>query len=229
MFWQYYKDTQGTIISTVINSISNSTSTSNTSNTSTPSNTSNTSTFSNTSNTSTPSNTSNTSTSSNTSNTSTPSTPSSNTNTTNNTNYSLVYPIYFTYIDTVPAWWGDALLAGLGVPGYATSSLYNYFAFAFWTYSSGPVDVALVWAKASTYMSWLGTNTSTIQLFLKKIYNQAGKKIMVSAFGATEFPTSQGFDPTDCATKLGNFVIQNNLDGVDIDYEDNAAMEAGTA
>lgn len=50
---------------------------------------------------------------------------------------------------------------------------------------------------------------------------------MISAFGATEFPTSNGVDPIDCAIKLGEFVKNNNLDGVDIDWEDNAAMEAG--
>ena len=82
---------------------------------------------------------------------------------------------------------------------------------------------------------------------------------MVSAFGATDNPTSEGKDPADIADKvhcpsqhqpllscllagprasggpvlmpcphqLASFVIDNNLDGVDIDYEDNAAMNAG--
>jgi hypothetical protein len=179
MFWQYYKDIKGTIINSVVNSASNNTSSNTTSNTTNTSN-SNTSTSTNTSsNTSsnTPSNTSS-NTSTNTSNQTNPSSGSTQ-------NYTVPYPIYFTYIDTVPAWWGDALLAGLGVPGSATSSYYNYFAFAFWTYSAGPVDIALVWAKASTYMSWLGSSTSAIQVILKNKYNQAGKKIMVSAFGAT--------------------------------------------
>jgi chitinase len=31
-----------------------------------------------------------------------------------------------------------------------------------------------------------------------------------------------------CAKNLSKFVVDNNLDGVDIDWEDNAAMEAGT-
>jgi chitinase len=31
-----------------------------------------------------------------------------------------------------------------------------------------------------------------------------------------------------CGKKLGNFVFENNLDGVDIDWEDNTAMESGT-
>jgi hypothetical protein len=47
---------------------------------------------------------------------------------------------------------------------------------------------------------------------------------MISAFGATEFPTTQGVDPLGCAEKLGNFVLKNNLDGVDIDWEDSGAM-----
>lgn len=50
---------------------------------------------------------------------------------------------------------------------------------------------------------------------------------MISAFGATEFPTTGGVDPVACAQKLGSFVASNNLDGVDIDWEDNSAMEAG--
>ena len=50
---------------------------------------------------------------------------------------------------------------------------------------------------------------------------------MISAFGATEHPTSANIDPTVCAQKLGNYVLNNHLDGVDLDWEDNAAMEAG--
>ena len=63
---------------------------------------------------------------------------------------------------------------------------------------------------------------------MKKLYNDHGIKIMISAFGATEFPTTEGIDAVDCAKKLGEFVLNNNLDGVDIDWEDNGAMEAGT-
>ena len=51
---------------------------------------------------------------------------------------------------------------------------------------------------------------------------------MVSAFGATEQPTTAGFDAIDCATKLANYVSTNNLDGVDIDWEDTVAFQSGT-
>lgn len=56
------------------------------------------------------------------------------------------------------------------------------------------------------------------------MYNDKGIKLLVSVFGATEFPTSAGKDPIKTANKLAQFVLKNNLDGVDIDWEDNAAM-----
>ncbi len=98
--------------------------------------------------------------------------------------YKLPFPVYFAYVDGVTVWWGKEFLAGLGVPGYASTNPYNYFALAFWL-TTGPVDVALVWAKAETYFSWMGDNTTKIQQQLKKAYNDAGKRLMVSAFGAT--------------------------------------------
>ena len=76
--------------------------------------------------------------------------------------------------------------------------------------------------------SSFGKSNDEIQKNLKKRYNDAGVKIMVSAFGATEFPTSAGADPTQCALKLGTYVKQNNFDGVDLDWEDNEAMKRGT-
>lgn len=47
---------------------------------------------------------------------------------------------------------------------------------------------------------------------------------MVSAFGATENPTSSGYDPVDTANKLAQFVYDNQFDGVDIDWEDTPAF-----
>jgi len=73
-------------------------------------------------------------------------------------------------------------------------------------------------------MSFVGGDTQTIQKKIKKMYNDKGIKLLVSVFGATEFPTSAGKDPIETANKLAQFVLKNNLDGVDIDWEDNAAM-----
>jgi GH18 family chitinase len=54
------------------------------------------------------------------------------------------------------------------------------------------------------------------------------KKILISAFGATEFPTTEGRDAIKVARDLAKFCIDNKFDGVDIDWEDNGAMEIGT-
>lgn len=67
-----------------------------------------------------------------------------------------------------------------------------------------------------------------MQQLLKRKYNEGGVSIILSAFGAAEYPTTKGLDPIVCAQKLGEYVKQNNYDGVDIDYEDNEAMNKGT-
>jgi len=54
-----------------------------------------------------------------------------------------------------------------------------------------------------------------------------GISLIVCAFGSTELLTSE--DPTVTAQSISTFVKQYTLDGVDVDYEDLAAMEAGTA
>lgn len=41
-------------------------------------------------------------------------------------------------------------------------------------------------------------------------------------------PTSNGYEPTSYCTDLAWFVKNNNLDGIDLDYEDNDAMNRGT-
>lgn len=140
------------------------------------------------------------------------------------------YPIRFAYIDWINSWSSQStILAGMGVPGYAPAHNYNYFALAFWSYS-GPLDMANKWANAVQYFgtsSLLGTTKDQIQKTIKKMYNDAGVYLFVSAFGSTEMPTN--LDPTSVATSLANWVLANNLDGVDIDYEDNDAMTFSTA
>ena len=59
------------------------------------------------------------------------------------------YPVRYVYIDRFNSWWPPSSIArGLAVPGYAAENLpYNYVCLAFWTYSAGPVDAALVWSN----------------------------------------------------------------------------------
>ena len=63
-----------------------------------------------------------------------------------------------------------------------------------------------------------------IAVELKGKYNAAGIKVIVSAFGSTDIPTTSGADPTKTANDFAKWVIQNNLDGIDVDYEDFDAM-----
>mgnify|MGYP001323148856 CR=1 FL=1 len=233
-FWQFRSDMNGALIkSASSNLLSKVQSGLPTINTTTP--VTNTTTTP-VKNTTTPANTTNTTTTPTlnttkpTTNTTTTPTTNTNTNTTptNTTttpvtplpaNSKISYPIRLAYVNGMNSWWpATAIAAGLGVPGYAQNHSYNYIVLAFWL-TSGAADSALVWANPTMYMgtdSVFGKTTSDIQQSLKKLYNNAGVKIMVSAFGATENPTNQ--DPSTVATKLATFVNANNLDGVDIDY-----------
>jgi GH18 family chitinase len=73
----------------------------------------------------------------------------------------------------------------------------------------GPFDNALLWTQLS----------ASQRSKIKSQYNAAGIKLAVSAFGSTDKPTTQGYEPVALANKLSKFVKDYNLDGVDIDYE----------
>ena len=61
----------------------------------------------------------------------------------------------------------------------------------------------------------------------KAEYTQAGINIIVSAFGETDKPTTQGAEPVATANTMAQFVTANALDGIDVDYEDLDAMNKG--
>lgn len=107
----------------------------------------------------------------------------------NNTVTNATYPVRFAYINRINSWWPpEAIAAGLGVPGYAPATIYNYIAFAFWTYSGGPVDIVKLWSDPITYFgssSVFGSTKLAIQQNIKKKYNDNGIKLLISAFGAT--------------------------------------------
>lgn len=92
------------------------------------------------------------------------------------------------------------------------------------------MDSAQIWANFGQYgmdMLGFGKTTAEVQKKIRQLYNDHGVKILVSAFGATEFPTSRKMNATECGTKLGQFVEENHLDGADADWEDNKALERG--
>lgn len=74
-------------------------------------------------------------------------------------------------------------------------------------------------------LSVQGNTTAEVQAAWLKLYHKAGIKVLVSAFGSTDMPTGQ--DPATVAAALAKFVVDNQLDGADLDYEDNNAMNAG--
>ena len=91
------------------------------------------------------------------------------------------------------------------MPGYAQSNTpdYNYIMLAFWFCGTSPMDAAQVWTNFGSYGMLnlgLGATTQEVQKASRKKYNDAGIRILVSAFGATEFPTSRGMNATYCGT-----------------------------
>jgi hypothetical protein len=75
--------------------------------------------------------------------------------------------------------------------------------------------------------SWAQLDSATRTTYLNAIH-AAGKKLLISAFGAAEWPTSAGVNPTTSAQNLAAIVKQYGFDGADIDWEDNNAMDGGT-
>ncbi|KAJ7890533.1 glycoside hydrolase family 18 protein [Mycena olivaceomarginata] len=71
------------------------------------------------------------------------------------------------------------------------------------------------------------TLTDAQRASVKAQYNAAGIKLVVSVFGSTDVPTSSGVNPVTMATTMANWVKQFNLDGIDVDYEDFNAFDAG--
>ena len=141
------------------------------------------------------------------------------------------YPIKYTYINLIDWTSADSIVSSLGVPDHSTPHNYNYIALTFYLCDSGPADIAKLWENPVQYMgatAKYGTTNDAIRSYLKGKYASKNIKLMLSAFGATEKPTSLGIDPTSCANSIADYVVNYGLDGVDVDYEDSSAFEQGT-
>ncbi|CAO3658517.1 unnamed protein product [Umbelopsis ramanniana] len=123
-------------------------------------------------------------------------------------------PKFVTYIDNTS---GSTAAASFAVPGSAPDNDYNVIILGFWL-DQGLYDSGYSWGQL---------DSTTRQSYLDAIH-AAGKKILISAYGAAEWPTTGGVDPTTSAKNLAAIVKQLDLDGADIDWEDNSAMDAGT-
>ncbi|KAG2050983.1 glycoside hydrolase family 18 protein [Suillus hirtellus] len=102
-----------------------------------------------------------------------------------------------------------------GPPAVSEITGYNVFALSFWLIS-GPADQA---------EEWVELDNATRASYVTE-YHDAGISLIVSAFGSSDAPTTEGYDPTTIANDLAAFVLEYDLDGVDIDYEDFDAMNA---
>ncbi|KAK0217905.1 glycoside hydrolase family 18 protein [Armillaria fumosa] len=113
--------------------------------------------------------------------------------------------------------YGDKWVPSLiGPPPVSQLKGYNAFALSF-LLVSGPFDKAKEWTQLTA------AQRSTI----KAQYAVAGIKLVVSVFGSTDKPTSNRADPIATANTMSEWVKRYNLDGIDVDYEDFKAVDAG--
>ncbi|KAM5540711.1 hypothetical protein V8D89_005742 [Ganoderma adspersum] len=112
--------------------------------------------------------------------------------------------------------YSDNFVAGV-LPSAGTLKGYNVVALSFLT-CKGAVDQANNWASLP----------AAKKKAKKAEYHKAGIKIIASAFGATDTPTTAGANAVSTANSMAKWVKTHGLDGIDVDYEDLAAMNSGT-
>ncbi|KAF7370558.1 Glycoside hydrolase family 18 protein [Mycena sanguinolenta] len=118
-----------------------------------------------------------------------------------------------------PHWviYSDKFVSGVtGPPPVADVTGFNVFLLSF-------LLVEGAWDKAEEWTTLSAADRATI----KAEYAAAGIKVMVSAFGSDDVPTTTNVDPIAMANTMGNWVIEFGLDGIDVDYEDFNAFDAG--
>ncbi|KIL56762.1 glycoside hydrolase family 18 protein [Amanita muscaria Koide BX008] len=79
------------------------------------------------------------------------------------------------------------------------------------------------WDNAQAWTSLTDTQRSSV----KAQYAAAGIKIVISAFGSTDTPTTSGADPIATANTFADWVIRYQVDGIDVDYEDFGSFNKG--
>ncbi|EGN97707.1 glycoside hydrolase family 18 protein [Serpula lacrymans var. lacrymans S7.3] len=104
-----------------------------------------------------------------------------------------------------------------GPPNVTEIAGYNVFALSFLE-AYGSADQAQEWQEL----------TADQRTTIKAQYAAADILLIASVFGSTETPTSSGYDPIDTANTVAAWIIEYDLDGLDIDYEDFDAFDAGT-
>jgi len=118
------------------------------------------------------------------------------------------------YLDLPVSWNRDP--KEFALPGSVPAYSFNVVNLAFWT--SGWI--------ADAAGDWKALDLATKTTYIKK-FHDAGIKLLVSAFGATENPTDK--DPVALGNTLAAFVKDNLLDGIDLDWEDSVAFQPAQA
>jgi len=120
-----------------------------------------------------------------------------------------------------PPYWvvyGDKFVSGTtGPPPVADIVGFNVFLISF-------LLVEGAWDKAEEWTTLTADERATV----KAQYAAEGITLLVSAFGSSDVPTTTGVNPISMATTMANWVIEYDLDGIDVDYEDFNAFDAGT-
>ncbi|KAJ6517276.1 glycoside hydrolase family 18 protein [Mycena vitilis] len=106
-----------------------------------------------------------------------------------------------------------------GPPAVENLVGFNVVALAF-LFSNGTAS------KYSQTVQWQQLNASK-RADIKASYAKAGIKLVVSFGGDQDAPTTAGVDPKTAATTAAKWVKDNDLDGLDVDYEDFDAMNNG--
>ena len=141
--------------------------------------------------------------------------------------------IKFGVVDKIASSASDSdLFQSFGVPVDASNPGYNHISFSHWTFSAGPQGSLYFWVNPRPFLSdsiKSGKTLASLRTEMKQKYSTHGVKVLVRAFGPSEFPTTAGYHAGAVASYLATFVTQFNLDGVDIDYQDDEAFVKGTA
>ena len=92
--------------------------------------------------------------------------------------------------------------------------------------------MAKLWSNPTKYLSensQFGSTNDEVYKVVKSAFKKRNKKLMVTAFGPTQFPASAKVSPDLSAEALAKFVEDCNLDGVDIYFTDQKAFVEGIA
>jgi len=158
-------------------------------------------------------------------------------------------PLFVTYVSAPYPTCGGVTdgdcLARLGVPGYGADHKYNIVNLAFYVPdgAAGLADATAVWNNPGAYMSSSFKQTLTgsssasasqIRTAIKKKFSDAGVKLLLSVFGGTSHPMNAFSEASitqsnGLCDKIADVVLEQQYDGVDVDFEQTAYFQSGTA